>query len=111
MWKNFNFVTKYFTKRRQRYITKTIAMNQQEFQLREITYQDIKDLLAIEREVYAGELPWTMSAFMAELGSKAPHLYLLAAINGKAVGFIGCRIQGTDAHTLRMSLSIQHTKA
>ena len=57
MWKNFNFVTKYFTKRRQRYITKTIAMNQQEFQLREITYQDIKDLLAIEREVYAGELP------------------------------------------------------
>lgn len=54
MWKNFNFVTKYFTKRRQRYITKTIAMNQQEFQLREITYQDIKDLLAIEREVYAG---------------------------------------------------------
>ena len=45
MWKNFNFVTKYFTKRRQRYITKTIAMNQQEFQLREITYQDIKDLL------------------------------------------------------------------
>ncbi|MFU1842165.1 ribosomal-protein-alanine N-acetyltransferase, partial [Enterococcus faecium] len=65
MWKNFNFVTKYFTKRRQRYITKTIAMNQQEFQLREITYQDIKDLLAIEREVYAGELPWTMSAFMA----------------------------------------------
>ncbi|EAC9326405.1 ribosomal-protein-alanine N-acetyltransferase, partial [Listeria monocytogenes] len=25
MWKNFNFVTKYFTKRRQRYITKTIA--------------------------------------------------------------------------------------
>ncbi|MFU1862354.1 ribosomal-protein-alanine N-acetyltransferase, partial [Enterococcus faecium] len=51
MWKNFNFVTKYFTKRRQRYITKTIAMNQQEFQLREITYQDIKDLLAIEREV------------------------------------------------------------
>ena len=54
MWKTFNFVTKYFTKRRQRYITKTIAMNQQEFQLREITYQDIKDLLAIEREVYAG---------------------------------------------------------
>ena len=42
-----------------------------------------------------------MSAFMAELGSKAPHLYLLAAINGKTVGFIGCRIQGTDA---RMSL-------
>ena len=39
-----------------------------------------------------------MSAFMAELGSKAPHLYLLAAINGKTVGFIGCRIQGTDAH-------------
>ena len=104
MWKNFNFVTKYFTKRRQRYITKTIAMNQQEFQLREITYQDIKDLLAIEREVYAGELPWTMSAFMAELGSKAPHLYLLAAINGKTVGFIGCRIQGTDAHITNVAV-------
>ena len=104
MWKNFNFVTKYFTKRRQRYITKTIAMNKQEFQLREITYQDIKDLLAIEREVYAGELPWTMSAFMAELGSKAPHLYLLAAINGKTVGFIGCRIQGTDAHITNVAV-------
>ena len=78
--------------------------------MREITYQDIKDLLAIEREVYAGELPWTMSAFMAELGSKAPHLYLLAAINGKTVGFIGCRIQ-ERMHTLRMSLFTQHTKA
>ena len=56
--------------------------------MREITYQDIKDLLAIEREVYAGELPWTMSAFMAELGSKAPHLYLLAAINGKQLALL-----------------------
>ncbi len=86
-------------------------MNQQEFQLREITYQDIKDLLAIEREVYAGELPWTMSAFMAELGSKAPHLYLLAAINGKkqlALLVVGFKER---MHTLRMSLSIQHTKA
>lgn len=78
--------------------------------MREITYQDIKDLLAIEREVYAGELPWTMSAFMAELGSKAPHLYLLAAINGKQLALLVVGFK-ERMHTLRMSLFTQHTKA
>ncbi len=85
-------------------------MNQQEFQLREITYQDIKDLLAIEREVYAGELPWTMSAFMAELGSKAPHLYLLRQLTGKQLALLAVGFK-ERMHTLRMSLFTQHTKA
>lgn len=109
MWKNFNIFSSMFpnvfTKRRQRYLSKNIVVNDKNVQLREIEHKDIKDLLTIEREVYAGELPWTTSAFLSELHSPAKHLYILALDGEKKIGFIGCRLYGDDAHVTNVAVS------
>ncbi|OJG54367.1 ribosomal-protein-alanine acetyltransferase [Enterococcus haemoperoxidus] len=65
-------------------------------------------MLSIEREVYAGELPWTKTAFLVELQSSEPHLYLLIQKEGKTIGFIGCRIFGKDAHITNVAVSSQN---
>ncbi|OJG26753.1 ribosomal-protein-alanine acetyltransferase [Enterococcus caccae] len=72
--------------------------------MRAIKLDDIKDLLSIEREVYAGELPWTKTAFLMELQAAEPHLYLLIKKEEKTVGFIGCRIFGKDAHITNVAV-------
>ncbi|EOH99748.1 ribosomal-protein-alanine acetyltransferase [Enterococcus haemoperoxidus ATCC BAA-382] len=90
------------------YDEKTVEISDQEYFVRGITLDDIKDLLSIEREVYAGELPWTKTAFLVELQSSEPHLYLLIQKEGKTIGFIGCRIFGKDAHITNVAVSSQN---
>lgn len=107
MCKNFNIFSSIFPtikKKQTPYLAKTVSVGAQTFQLREVLAKDIKDLLAIEREVYAGELPWTASAFLAELNSATKHLYLLAVDGEKPVGFIGCRLYGSDAHITNVAV-------
>lgn len=41
------------------YTEKTIEQIDRRYVLRELTTEDIKELLDVEREVYNGELPWT----------------------------------------------------
>lgn len=90
------------------YDEKTVEISNQEYFVRAIILEDIKDLLSIEREVYAGELPWTKTAFLVELQSADPHLYLLIQKDGKTIGFIGCRIFGKDAHITNVAVSNQY---
>lgn len=92
-------------------LTKKVAYQEQEIEIdnhiyivREVASADIKDLLSIEREVYAGELPWTKSAFLTELRSNSKHLYLLIQKKEQVVGFIGCRIYGKDAHITNVAV-------
>lgn len=59
------------------YEAKTIQLSNEDYFVRAIKFEDIKDLLSIEREVYAGEMPWTKTAFLMELQATDPHLYLL----------------------------------
>ncbi|EOH99133.1 ribosomal-protein-alanine acetyltransferase [Enterococcus moraviensis ATCC BAA-383] len=90
------------------YDEKSIKISDQDYFVRAIILDDIKDLLSIEREVYAGELPWTKTAFLVELQSSDPHLYLLIQKEGKTIGFIGCRIFGKDAHITNVAVATQH---
>ncbi|WP_207694259.1 ribosomal-protein-alanine acetyltransferase [Enterococcus sp. DIV0212c] len=90
------------------YDEKTVAISEQEYFVRAIVFDDIKDLLSIEREVYAGELPWTKTAFLVELQSSDPHLYLLIQKDEQTIGFIGCRIFGKDAHITNVAVSTKH---
>ncbi|MBO0439724.1 ribosomal protein S18-alanine N-acetyltransferase [Candidatus Enterococcus ikei] len=90
------------------YDEKIVAISEQEYFVRAIVFDDIKDLLSIEREVYAGELPWTKTAFLVELQSSDPHLYLLIQKDGQTIGFIGCRIFGKDAHITNVAVSTKH---
>lgn len=78
------------------YAEKTIEQIDRRYILRELTTEDIKELLDVEREVYNGELPWTKSAFMSELKSPLPHLYLGIFDNGRMIGFVGSRAFGLD---------------
>ncbi|MBO0422025.1 ribosomal protein S18-alanine N-acetyltransferase [Enterococcus plantarum] len=90
------------------YDEKTVKISEQEYYVRGITLDDIKDLLSIEREVYAGELPWTKTAFLVELQAAEPHLYLLIQKEGKTIGFIGCRIFDKDAHITNVAVAVQN---
>lgn len=106
MLKKFNLfhsILGFFFKNRP-YDEQTITLAGEKYSVRAIKLDDIKDLLSIEREVYAGELPWTKTAFLVELQSTDPHLYLLIQKAGKTVGFIGCRIFGQDAHITNVAV-------
>ncbi|WP_281738551.1 ribosomal protein S18-alanine N-acetyltransferase [Enterococcus dispar] len=74
-----------------------------EWLVREVTNEDIKALLAVERKVYHGKLPWTKSAFLTELISPLPHLYLCVE-NETLIAFGGCRIIGNDAHITNIAV-------
>lgn len=86
------------------YDEQTVTISAEEYVVRAIVLDDIKDLLSIEREVYAGELPWTKTAFLVELQSSDPHLYLLIKKEEHIIGFIGCRLFGKDAHITNVAV-------
>lgn len=105
--KKFDSIRKLFGKKKnwEKYAEKSVTIGNDAYLLREITPDDIKDLLSIEREVYAGELPWTRSAFLSELSSKNPHLYILAEKDGQTLGFIGCRVIEDDGHITNVAVA------
>ena len=107
MLKKFKWIDKLFGRasRQVAFESGTTKIGDNDYHVREITPEDIKDLLAIEREVYLGELPWTRSAFLAELASKTPHLYILVQREGKTVGFIGCRVIKHDGHITNVAVA------
>lgn len=58
----------------------------------------------MERLVYAGELPWTKSAFLSEIYSRFKHLYLCILQNERMIGFAGVRLLGEDAHITNIAV-------
>ena len=44
---------------------KSIGLQGEEYLMRKIGDRDIKELIALERDVYFGETPWTKSAFLS----------------------------------------------
>ncbi|WYJ89281.1 ribosomal-protein-alanine acetyltransferase [Enterococcus sp. 9E7_DIV0242] len=105
--KKFDSIRKLFGKKKKwtSYTERSVTIDNDAYVLREITPDDIKDLLSIEREVYEGELPWTRSAFLSELSSKNPHLYILAEKEGQTIGFIGCRVIDFDGHITNVAVA------
>lgn len=106
MWKKCSFFFKTIILRLQpkHYPMQTVVISNYTYSVREILTSDIKELLAIEREVYEGELPWTKTAFLNELRTDSPKLYLLIKDNEQAIGFIGCRLVGKDAHITNVAV-------
>lgn len=54
--------------------------------------EDIVNFLAIERDVYAGQTPWTFSHFEHEIMKNPMAIFLTAEADSKIVGFIGARL-------------------
>lgn len=72
--------------------------------VREIVDEDIKELIALEREVYNGETPWTKSAFLSEIHSPLVHLYICLVQADEIIGFIGGRVIGEDCHITNIAV-------
>jgi len=103
MLKKFKTILRPFTQKNG-YLAKTVKINNQEFKIRLITTDDIKTLIQLERIVYAGETPWTKSAFLSELYSRYVHLYLGVLYQGRMIAFIGNRIIFDDVHITQIEV-------
>ena len=67
---------------------------------------DIVDMLAIERDVYDGEVPWTFSHFEHEIVQNENAFFIVAEIDQKVVGFIGARVtdKGKKIHLSNLAV-------
>lgn len=72
--------------------------------------EDIVEMLAIERDVYEGEVPWTFSHFEHEIVQNENAFFVAAVIDGKLVGFIGIRLteRGKVVHITNLAVSGVH---
>lgn len=85
---------------------KAVQLTDQTVLLRQMNDQDIKELIALEQDVYFGETPWTKSAFLSEIHSPLPHLYLCVVTNQEdIIGFIGSRLIGSDTHITNIAVA------
>ncbi|KFN90089.1 ribosomal protein S18p-alanine acetyltransferase [Tetragenococcus muriaticus 3MR10-3] len=89
---------------KERYMSHEQEIAEKKYVVREITSEDIKDLLKLEREVYTGETPWPRSAFLTELHSSYSHLYLCVLYQNKIVAFIGGRVFFGDTHITHIAV-------
>lgn len=83
---------------------KNVTIGAQEYELMEMKSSDIKELVALEKKVYLGEAPWPRSAFLMEMNSFFPHLYLVLRNKDTIVAFIGCRVSQGDAHITNLAV-------
>lgn len=105
MLKKFKtFTQRWQPKKAPIYERQVVIVNQQPYVLRQLDNEDIKSLILLQKEVYAGNMPWTRSAFVSEFVSPLRHLYLCAEVNGEVVAFCGCRIQGGDGHITNVAV-------
>lgn len=74
--------------------------------------KDIVEMLAIERDVYSGETPWTFSHFEHEIAKSENSFFVVAEISGKVIGFIGTRVNapGDHAHITNLAVSSSYQR-
>ncbi|PCR99814.1 alanine acetyltransferase [Lactococcus fujiensis JCM 16395] len=74
--------------------------------------RDIVDMLAIERDVYEGEVPWTFSHFEHEIVQNKDAFFVVAEIDNKVVGFIGARLtdKGVNIHISNLAVLRDYQK-
>ncbi|MGM0212500.1 ribosomal protein S18-alanine N-acetyltransferase [Enterococcus sp. AZ109] len=90
--------------KQQPFEARDVTVQDKEYVLRSITDEDIKELIALEKDVYQGEVPWTKSAFLGEIHSPIPHLYVCMTYQEELAAFIGSRIIGNDAHITNVAV-------
>ncbi|GFH40672.1 ribosomal-protein-alanine acetyltransferase [Lactococcus insecticola] len=74
--------------------------------------EDIVSFLAIERDVYAGDTPWTFSHFEHEITINEHATFLTAESAGKIVGFVGARVspEHQSVHLSNLAVSSNFQK-
>lgn len=83
-----------------------------DWELRPLERRDIERCVALERELFAGDDPWSANAFRAELGSGAYYLGAFDA-DGQLVGYAGLASVGrpgqfeAELHTIGVDSKAQ----
>ncbi|WEV54262.1 ribosomal protein S18-alanine N-acetyltransferase [Leuconostocaceae bacterium ESL0723] len=74
--------------------------------IRRALLADIPDLVKIQEAVYDGYAPWLSQDFLRELSSPRDRIYLVVAIDGQLVAFIGIvfRSQEEDLHISNLAV-------
>ena len=75
----------------------------QSFQIREMTYDDIDDILQVEELCY-GEHHWSRESFLTELNNEISSYRCILDINGKCVGYMGIWKIIDEAHVTNLSV-------
>lgn len=86
------------------YLTSKKKVGEETFLFREVRYTDIRQLIAIEKDAYEGDVPWGKTAFLSELNGPQPVLYLIVEHEGQAVAFIGVRFEQEDGHITNVAV-------
>ena len=104
MLKKFKSYLPDFFNRKNSVFEKSYQLESEVFFARTMVPGVIKQAIQVERVVYAGEVPWTKSAFLSELYSLHTHLYLVLFYQEQMIGFVGLRITGSDGHVTNIAV-------
>lgn len=98
MWKGFSiFKSQVDVNNRQ------IKMEDERVAFESAKVTDIYVLQTILKKVY-GKSPWSNTIFWIELTKKQNGLYLKVLDKNKTVGFVGVRVEGSDAHITNIAV-------
>lgn len=101
MWKKFNFFRSFLLSREQerkiRFAPTKITINDSVLDIRKAEPKGIAALVGLEKSLYQGQTPWTMSVFQGEL-TKVNALYIVVAHSNILLAVIGIRFNRSEAH-------------
>ncbi|MDR1567351.1 MAG: ribosomal protein S18-alanine N-acetyltransferase [Streptococcaceae bacterium] len=69
--------------------------------------RDIKALLAIEKDVYHGDAPWTYSHFFSEIRLNKHALFFVIILHEEVIAFMGVREQKNQLHISNLAVKQQ----
>ena len=73
----------------------------QSFEIRRLTYSDLPQVIAIERQAFP--TPWSLSMFVLEL-SKPSGICLAALVDGRLAGYLVCSRYDTVWHVMNVAI-------
>ena len=91
-WKEFRrkFINKFFpTQEKLYFASRTLTWAGYEYFVCRAVIPDIKEIITIEKQVYAGKTPWSEQVFRRELSQRQHNLYLVVRYEDEMVAFAG----------------------
>lgn len=74
-------------------------------QVMQASENDIPAMVDLEKEVYAGQTPWSRFSFATELRKKRNSLYLVVYYASNLIAFIGARFHPREAHITNLAVA------
>jgi ribosomal-protein-alanine N-acetyltransferase len=87
--------------------TSSTAQSQPAAEIRRLTYQDLPQVIAVERRVFP--TPWSLAMFVLEL-SKESGVCLAAFSEGRLVGYLICSRYDTIWHIMNVAVDLDHQR-